>query len=257
MIHFIIVSHGHDDYIYNLLNSLDDIYSQDFQFYIKDNIGSVDLKKYCNERNIDYLYSGKAKGFAANNNEMVDFISKKSVDWERDYFIFLNPDIILTDDSISKLVKVHKENKYDLFCVDLFKDLEYLHRDPSVRHFPKPWDFFTSYLFNFNKSIINRDNIEVITRVDWFAGSFLAIKSNVFKAIQGFDEAYFMYCEDLDLCLRAHKNGFKAYYLPDIKVVHFTQHQNRKLFNQHMSWHLKSIFILYLKNFYYLIKHSR
>jgi len=257
MIHFIVVSHGHDDYIFNLIGALKDTKGQDFRFYVKDNLGSNDLEKFCYANSIEYLYAGVPKGFSANNNEMIKLLVNKYVDYEKDYYIFLNPDIILTDDSIAQLVAVHKENTYDLFCVDLYNDLNYCFRDPSVRYFPKLSDFFTSFFFNINKSIIDRSNIKAPTRVDWFAGSFIAIKARVFKTIKGFDEAYFMYCEDLDLCLRAHKHGFSAYYLPDIKVVHFSQHQNRSIFNKHLFWHLKSIFILYLKNFFYLMKCSR
>jgi len=257
MIHFIIVSHGHDDYIFNLINGLKDFYSEGFKFYVKDNIGSIRLEKYCNERKIGYLHTSPPKGFAANNNEMVKAIGQENIDWEKDYFLFLNPDIILSDRAIEELVKVHKENVFDLFSVDLYKDHEYCYRDPSIRHFPMPWDFICSYFFKFNKSIIDRKEIESPTKVDWFAGSFLAIKSSVFSVLKGFDEAFFMYCEDLDLCLRAQKNGFTAFYLPNIKVIHFTQHQNRQFFNRHMFWHLRSILVLYKKNFCYLIRYSR
>ena len=257
MIHFIVVSHGHDQYIYNLIGGLRNFEGEDFRFYVKDNLGSQSLEEFCAEKNIEYFYAGVPKGFSANNNEMIGLLMNNCVNCESDYFIFLNPDIILTDESIAKLVAVHQKNIYDLFCVDLYKDFDYCFRDPSVRYFPKFWDFFTSFFFNVNKSIIDRTNITVPTRVDWFAGSFIAIKANVFKAIKGFDEAYFMYCEDLDLCLRARKHGFNAYYLPDIKAIHFTQHQNRNIFNRHIFWHLKSIFVLYLKNFFYLIKYSR
>ncbi|WP_024553484.1 glycosyltransferase [Franconibacter helveticus 513] len=257
MIHFILVSHGHDDYILNLLKGIGVLNSQDYKFYIKDNLGSSALKNYCFEREIPYFFSGVPKGFSANNNEIVNYLRNNNFVKQGDYYIFLNPDVIITEKSIMELVYIHKQNKYDLFSIDLYTDEKYINRDPSIRSFPKIGDFISSFLFNVNKSVVDRSKITQPTKVDWFAGSFIAIKCNVFEAIGGFDESYFMYCEDLDLCLRAHKKGFKAYYLPSIKAIHFTQHQNRNILNRHLVWHIKSIFLLYFKNFRYLNKYSR
>lgn len=257
MIHFILISHGHDKYVCDLFNGLSRHNSQDFSFYIKDNLGSKDLKLFCLENNIPYFFTGCPKGFSSNNNEIVKYLVNNYLVNTGDYYVFLNPDVLLKDETIEQLVQTHKENCYDLFSVDLYIDSEFTYRDPSIRYFPRMCDFVSSFFFNVNKSIVDRRYITQPTKVDWFAGSFIAIKAEVFDFIDGFDESYFMYCEDLDLCLRAHKSGFDAYYLPEIKAIHFTQHQNRNILNRHLLWHLKSICILYMKNFQYLIRYSR
>lgn len=257
MIHFIIVSHGHEDYIRSLFDGLNKIESEDFRFYIKDNLGQNSLKKFCFERNITYLTSKEIKGFAANNNEVVKVILSENFVKKDDYYIFLNPDVLLSDATISKLVSIQKNISYSLFTIDLYKDVDFKFRDPSIRRFPRLRDFFTSFFFNFNNSILDRTYIEAPVKVDWFAGSFLAIKSEVFDSLGGFDEAYFMYCEDLDLCVRAHKFGHEAFYLPTVRAVHFTQHQNRKAFNRHLFWHVKSVVIFYIKHLKYLLRISR
>ncbi len=43
--------------------------------------------------------------------------------------------------------------------------------------------------------------------MEWVAGSFIAFKSSSYRKVQGFDENYFMYCEDIDICYRAKSQG--------------------------------------------------
>jgi N-acetylglucosaminyl-diphospho-decaprenol L-rhamnosyltransferase len=57
-------------------------------------------------------------------------------------------------------------------------------------------------------------------RVDWVAGASMIIRREVFDAIGLLDEAYFMYFEEVDLCLRAHRAGWPCWYVPESRVVH-------------------------------------
>jgi len=56
--------------------------------------------------------------------------------------------------------------------------------------------------------------------VDWVSGSFMLVRREAFLALGGFDEAYFMYAEDVDLCWRAWRSGWKVVYVPQAEVVH-------------------------------------
>ncbi|EGR3506856.1 glycosyl transferase family 2, partial [Vibrio parahaemolyticus] len=71
---------------------------------------------------------------------------------------------------------------------------------------------------------------------------FIAIKAIHYKKLNGFDENYFMYCEDIDLCYRSKQEGESVLYLPNISAIHFAAHNNRKLLSKHFYWHLKSVF---------------
>lgn len=57
--------------------------------------------------------------------------------------------------------------------------------------------------------------------VDWVQGSFLLIRAEHWKRLNGLDESYFMYVEDVDLCKRVHDLGFRCAYLPYLRYVHF------------------------------------
>ncbi len=59
-----------------------------------------------------------------------------------------------------------------------------------------------------------------VTEVDWVTGAALMIRRNIFEEVKGFDEKYFMYFEDSDLCKRIKNLGYKICYFPDTTVVH-------------------------------------
>ena len=58
-------------------------------------------------------------------------------------------------------------------------------------------------------------------RVDWVSGACFAVRRQVWEQVGGFDERFFMYCEDVDLCLRVRQAGFRIGYSADVTVTHF------------------------------------
>ena len=57
-------------------------------------------------------------------------------------------------------------------------------------------------------------------RVDWVSGASMMIRANVFAAIGGLDENYFLYFEETDFCFRAKRAGFSTWYVPESRVMH-------------------------------------
>jgi hypothetical protein len=70
-------------------------------------------------------------------------------------------------------------------------------------------------------------NPDEITEVDAISGSFFCIRRELYEQLNGFDEDFFMYGEDLDLCFRAKASGFKNYYTPVTNVLHFRGQSSR------------------------------
>lgn len=63
--------------------------------------------------------------------------------------------------------------------------------------------------------------------VDWVTGAFVGFRRELFDAVGGFDEDYFMYYEDVDFCLRARRAGFPSYFLPAAEAVHLNPYSDR------------------------------
>lgn len=115
---------------------------------------------------------------------------------------------------------------------------------PSLKHFIK------SFLGLGNSSIVDKSKIIEPCHIDWAAGSFLAIQSCHYLKLGGFDEKYFMYCEDIDICYRSFLMNIPVKYYPAIHAIHLAKHANRKIFSKHFYWHFSSAirFLLTKKN---------
>lgn len=77
-------------------------------------------------------------------------------------------------------------------------------------------------------------------RIDWLAGLFLAMRAETFHALRGFDAGYFLYCEDVDLCLRARQMGLSVDLLSELRIVHPASRDTLKKW-RHLLWHLQSL----------------
>jgi GT2 family glycosyltransferase len=71
-------------------------------------------------------------------------------------------------------------------------------------------------------------------------GAFLAIRRRVFESVGGFDQRYFMYYEEVDLCLRCREAGWGAYHLDDGDVIHFGNVSSRQIRGKRLFYSLRS-----------------
>lgn len=80
-------------------------------------------------------------------------------------------------------------------------------------------------------------------RVDWVNAACIVLPGSVWRAIGGFDERYFMYCEDVDICLRVQLQGLRLVKAP-VTVVHAGQRASHRRV-QHLFWHVRSLWRLW------------
>lgn len=236
-ISFIIVNYNSLAFIKNLLDSFDLINSDavcgiDFfyEIIIFDNGSSDGSTQYIEKealihKNIKLLKSEQNEGFCRGSN-----IAAKSASGK--YLIFLNPDTKILEANIKILIDFleEKEAAGEKVGITGVKTINYDGTlQNSSRAFPSiSRQFFESFfLFKiFSKSGIfgsyfmtwwDHKNIK---EVDWLSGSFMFIKKEIFNRINGFDEDYFMYSEDTDICLKLKREGFKNYYYPFYTIMH-------------------------------------
>ena len=74
----------------------------------------------------------------------------------------------------------------------------------------------------------------------WFAGMFLVFRSEAFASVGGFDEGFFMYCEDFDICARLRLADWPLAFVPQVQVVHAAQQLSHRSV-RHLRWHLSSL----------------
>jgi GT2 family glycosyltransferase len=81
---------------------------------------------------------------------------------------------------------------------------------------------------------------------EWVGGMCMLFKSSAYSDVGGFDEAYFMYVEDVDICTRLWKSGFKVLVCPSAVVFHEARRASRKNL-QHLRWHIAGLFRYFFK----------
>jgi GT2 family glycosyltransferase len=74
----------------------------------------------------------------------------------------------------------------------------------------------------------------------WLAGMFLVFRADAFRRLRGFDEKFFMYCEDADICARAVLDGGGIAFCPQATVVHEARRASRYSFRP-LQWHVASL----------------
>ena len=82
---------------------------------------------------------------------------------------------------------------------------------------------------------------------EWVAGMFMLFRSQDFARLGGFDEAFFLYYEDVDICVRAWKQGMKIVACPQVSVVHDARRDSHRS-ARHIRWHLASMVRYFFKH---------
>jgi GT2 family glycosyltransferase len=92
--------------------------------------------------------------------------------------------------------------------------------------------------------------------VDWVPGAFSIIRRSALERVGLFDEAFFFYYEEVDLCVRLKQSGYKVWYYADVVVVHLGGESSKKVTSQQFSesgaqlaaWRMRSAFLYYRKH---------
>ena len=222
----IIVNYNVKEFLSNLLDSIRKAVKKiPYEIIVVDNAsddGSVDLikKKYSKVK----LIANKTNvGFGSANNQAMKIAKGK-------YFLLINPDTIVREDTFSKMLEFFQNTSNAGIA-----GCKVLNADGSLqlacrRSFPGPWTSFTkvmglSKLFP-NSKLFARYNLTYLNpnrtyEVDAVSGAFMMIRKEIYDKIGGFDENFFMYGEDLDLCYRAQKLGSAVYYVHNAEIIHY------------------------------------
>jgi GT2 family glycosyltransferase len=162
-------------------------------------------------------------GFAAGNN-----LAAKEAAGE--YILLINPDTVVLDEAIQKLVRFAKDNPAAGVWGGrtLFGDKSL--NPASCWRKPTLWEIFCrSFMlasffpnsFVFNTGSYGGWDRSTVRQVDVVSGCFFLLKRELWEKLDGFSPEFFMYGEEADLCLRAHKFGVKPMVTPDATIIHY------------------------------------
>lgn len=188
---------------------------------------------------IDSCYS---VGFAKNNNIVFDFCRDNLGMKDDDLFLVLNPDVVVSAETLTRLVDGFISSRSNIATINLYKDLDYKDPEGSVKKFPGLLTPFIAFFSRKHPGEYNKVDFAGRVNVDWAAGSFLLFRAAVFKQLNGFDEKYFMYFEDVDICRRAAHAGYAIDFFSEIKATHFGAYKNRNFLSRNFAWYLRSYF---------------
>lgn len=222
----IIVNYNVKEFLRNLLDSIDKaLQNISTEIIVVDNAsddGSVELLK-SKFPTVKLIENKTNLGFGKANNQALKISKGK-------YILLINPDTIVGEDTFTKMIKFLEVQKDAGLA-----GCKILNPDGSLqlacrRSFPGPWTSFCkvtglSNLFP-NSKLFARYNLTYLDEnqtyeVDAISGSFMMFSREVYEKVGGFDEQFFMYGEDLDLCYRIQKAGYKVFYLHTTQVIHY------------------------------------
>jgi len=169
------------------------------------------------------IRSERNLGFAAANN----LAAKQAVG---EYLLLINPDTVTLDRAVERLLAFAKREPSSQIWGGrtLFADRRL--NPASCWQRPTPWSLFciaTGLARGFHHSaLFNPEAFGGWDRgtersVDIVSGCFLLLKRALWERLGGFDPAFFMYGEEADLCLRAHRLGARPRVTPDATIIHY------------------------------------
>ena len=182
---------------------------------------------------LQYVHPGENLGFGGGHNYVLPFL-------DSEFHAIVNPDILLTEDSFSRIISFMQNDRIGMVIPRMTDEAGNMQKvcrreitvaDMFIRFcvpflFKKRQSYHTMQDMDYQKSF----------QVPFAQGSFLVIRTELFRKLGGFDRRYFMYMEDADLCRQVNEIS-SLWYCPDTTVVHRWErgsHKDIKLLKLHI-----------------------
>lgn len=233
MITVSVVSHNHEHLVREMILQLLQ-FTEVTQIIVTVNSGSTACFDAFSE-DIEVVVNLKPLGFGKNHNNALKIC-------KNGYFCILNPDVGFVENPFTVLIEEFRNRVHGL-CCPLVVNSQGL-REDSVRQYPTIMEL-VGKLFGHNSREIFFDSRDTFD-VPWCAGMFMLFKREVFEDLDGFDEAFFMYYEDVDICARVWLHGYRVVCVPEALVVHDGSRASHNSFMPFLI-HLKSFCIYQIK----------
>ena len=226
---FLILTYNSENYIEPLFDSLLSKISKEvkdgtYEIIVVDNASTDGTANKVNKyqaTHIRFIQSGENGGYAKGINLAAKHAHGK-------YLIVINPDSTLLEADFKRLVKDFDSDS----TLGIGGFVLQNHAGIREKTAGKFYNFLSFLLFAGGLEDVAgiRFSPKEMVTVDYVSGGFVVFRRSVFEQLNGFDEDYFMYVEDMDICYRAKKAGFKTMFLPYCSIVHKGQGSSSREF---------------------------
>jgi len=251
----VIVNYKSRDLTLNCLRSIKaaDWPGLDYEIIVVDNysadLSSDDLKQF---GEVKYIMNGRNLGYGAANNCGIREAQGR-------YIVIMNPDIVAVKDTFIKLFDFMENNPaVGMVGPKQLSPLQEI-QDTCFR-----WPSLLTPLYrrtplgktklarkDLDRFLYKDYNKDSFRDVDWLLGSFLFCRAEALRRVGAFDERFFLYFEDTDLCKRFWQAGWRVVYDPEAQIIHNHQRQSArtvwyKFFTNKATWHHLASWVKYL-----------
>ncbi len=232
MVSFIIVNYKSLQYLENCINSITEIVSSTpFEIIIINNSPEENLLKLKKGKENVIIIDNQNTGYSSGCN-----LGAKLA--KGDLLFFLNPDTILLNDFFPTLFEYFRNKNFGAIGLKLYN---------QHKGFQISFGRYPTIIGEIkNKKIKNafrKGKQQIIKEiesnyqykpsiVDWVSGAALIIRKSVFEQVGGFNERFFLYYEDADLCKRVAELGLKNYFFPFSNIIHLEAENIRDNFSE-------------------------
>lgn len=231
-----VVSHGQGQLVAGLLEDLACCLSVS-AVVLTQNIPEDDIPCPASlKQRLRVIRNENPRGFAANHNQAFGFC-------ETSLFAVLNPDVRLRNDPFPQLARALEINCGGIIAPAVINPSGNL--EDSARNFPTPLRLLRKLIGLGDGRIYSEGTAPCA--VDWAAGMFLLFQSSVYDELEGFDEGFFLYYEDVDICTRNWRSGRSVILHPGVTVIHAAQRASRRNL-RYLKWHISSMFRYFIKH---------
>lgn len=232
-ISLVIVNYNVKEFLANLLASVEKARGNlSLEIFVVDNNSSDGSIPYLRRRfpDVTYIENRDNVGFGRANNQAIELARGK-------YTLLINPDTLIEEDTLRVMYEHMEANPGAgaAGCKILNPDGSFA--DESRRTVPTPWNALgkvlgLATLFPRSKTFagyyMNWLDEDTPSQVPVISGSFMFFRTDVLKSLGGFDERFFMYGEDIDLCYRLTQSGMVIDYVPTTSIIHYKGESTKK-----------------------------
>jgi GT2 family glycosyltransferase len=227
-----VVSHGQNALVNQLLEDIARVCADRVHVVVTENI--ADTVPLATPLPVERIINDRIKGFGANQNAAFERCRTP-------YFCVANPDIQLPADPFPPLLECLQDRQ--VAAIGPLVRNRAGGVEDSARRFPTLGSLIRRALAGTQSPDYMPEHGRQV--VDWVAGMFMVFRAEAYQRVGRFDEAYFLYYEDVDICRRLSRIGLRTVYEPRAEVIHDARrgsHRDLALTRHHAASMVRYLF---------------